>query len=146
MLKKPFIEFGQTHHNEISALIDVDKPVQVYRNLTHKCWSVRQGGIVKLHTPYIILKKVKFKVSQEGRDRVLREQQKNVHAWVEGLVCTASEVDAHTADFEFDSITYNPYKYHSFVNRDDAYKSVDTAIFCDMMVDDQSPVLAFGAK
>lgn len=143
---KPFVEYGPGHYFAVTDLIDPSRPVQVYRNLTKKCWSVRQDGLVKLHTNYITLKNVRFKVGQKGRDRVLREKVKNVHAFVEGYVCTVDEVNDMAMDFKFDSITYNPYKYHSFVNRDNAYQSVDSAEYCDMMVDHDSPVLAFGAK
>ena len=30
--------------DKMFALIDADKPVEVYKNLHKDCWSVRQGG------------------------------------------------------------------------------------------------------
>ena len=143
---KPFIQYGPTHTFEILSLIDESKPVQVYRNLHKKCWSVRQDGLVKCHTDYIVLRDCKFKVSKAGRERVLRERTKNVHAWIEGHVCTRQDFNNNVPDFECDNITYNPYEFDSFVNRDTAYSRVDTAIYCDMMSEDSSPVIAYGAK
>lgn len=143
---KPFIHYSPNHTFEILSLLNPSKPVQVYRNLHKKCWSVLQDGIVKLHTDCITLKKVKFKVSQTGRQRVLQEKRKNVHAVVEGFVCSRQEFNDNSADFECDNIYYNPYQHDSFVNRDCADCRVDTADFCDMMIDDPSPVIAYGAK
>ena len=88
--KRPMIHVSmqQNQYHRISELVDPDKPVEVYRNLHKKCWSVRQRGKVKLHTDYICLKDVEFKVSQKGRERVLREQRKNVHAFIKGFLHT----------------------------------------------------------
>jgi len=50
-----------------------------------------------------------FNVSQSGRDRVLREKRKNVHAVVEGTICCP--VGIKLIDI---GVTYNPYRYHLF--------------------------------
>ena len=143
---KPFVHHGPTHTCEILSLIDGSRPVQVYRNLHKKCWSVRQDGLVKCHTDYVILRDCRFKVSKLGRQRVLRDRKKNVHAFVEGYVCASQEFNDNVPDFQCDNITYNPYEFDSFVNKDSAYSRVDTAAYCDMMCEDSSPVIAYGAK
>ena len=98
-------------------VIDIHKPVEVYRNLHKKCWSVRQGGKVKVHTSYICLQDVKFVVQPAGREKVLREQKKNVHAFVKGYLISAKKMNRLTAkmsSWTMDAITYNPYKHPHF--------------------------------
>lgn len=94
--------------------------VFVYYNLHKKCWSVKalegpnKGRVIK-HTDKVYLKDVTFKVSQKGRERVLKEQRKNVHA---GVVGHLSLADLGKVQEEYyTEITYNPYKYSSFVNK-----------------------------
>lgn len=109
--------------------------VFVYRNLHQDCWSVRsrETGRVIAHADEVQLSNVEYKVSEAGRQRVLREKSKNVHA---GLVGTLVDFDPiggkmptyPAATFSSDpsvkpgqadpvSITYNPYKYSHFVVR-----------------------------
>lgn len=64
--------------------------VKVYFNLHKHCFSVvslEKGdsyGKVVAHVSEIMLSEVKFKVSEAGRQRVLREKRKNVHAYCVG--------------------------------------------------------------
>ena len=98
--------------------------VFVYFNLHKKCFSIKalegdRKGRVVAHSETVLLESCKFKVSEAGRQRVLREKRKNVHAGVSGTwinYCT------NRADNQFDfisivgrQVTYNPYKYDSFV-------------------------------
>lgn len=85
--------------------------VFVYFNLHKKLFSVRDHitGIVVGHTNMIALENVTFKVSEAGRQRVLREKRKNVHA---GVLGTVKELPVPPPEF---SAFYNPYKYDSFV-------------------------------
>lgn len=90
--------------------------VKVYFNLHKKCFSVvalegEKKGRVIAHETEIKLINAQFKVSEAGRQRVLREQRKNVHACVVGTLVDA--VEACTVP-----VTYNPYKYDSFVFKD----------------------------
>jgi len=142
---KPFLD-SKGQREEAAKLLDVDKPVDVYRNLQKGCWSVRQAGIVKYHTNYVFLRDVKFTVSQAGRNRVLREKRKNVHAFIRGTLAIPKTMPKEI-DFEFTPVTYNPYKYHSFIRTDTEY-SVRTAEWVDMMIDDyiDEPVIAWGAR
>ena len=71
--------------------------VFVYYNLHKKCWSLKalsgnQKGRVVAHGDAVELKDCEFKVSEAGRQRVLRERQKNVHAGVAG---TLTAFDGH---------------------------------------------------
>jgi len=91
--------------------------VQVYFNLHKKCFSVRckKTRLVIAHVNNIYLEDVVFKVSENGRQRVLKEQRKNVHAIIEGTIYKPYIDDVHYGN----AITYNPYKYKNFVNRYD---------------------------
>ena len=98
--------------------------VFVYFNLHKKCFSIKalegeRKGLVIAHRDLVVLENCRFKVSEAGRQRVLREKRKNVHAGVSG---TWTESVRDNADFERLSIlgravTYNPYKYDSFIIR-----------------------------
>jgi hypothetical protein len=83
--------------------------VKVYRNLHKKCLSVlhrtEKGWRLWKHVPRIELFDVVFKVSQAGRERVLKQKRKNVHAFVEGEYRGISDVVS--SDLRF--IKYNPY-------------------------------------
>lgn len=87
--------------------------VFVYFNLHKKLFSVKalegpQKGKVIKHAENLCLQDVVFKVSQAGRQRVLKEKRKNVHAGVVGLLSGPSSEDRVL-------VTYNPYKYSTFV-------------------------------
>ncbi len=64
--------------------IDFSRKVFVYKNLHKGCWSIRQDGLVKAHTDNVTLYNVMMKVNKKGRERVLREKRKNVHAGISG--------------------------------------------------------------
>jgi hypothetical protein len=94
--------------------------VFAYRNLHRQCWSVKalEGplkGRVIYHANDLTLGWCDFKVSQAGRQRVLREQKKNVHAGVVGYLTECGEIATDGIDLDV-PITYNPYKYGSFVD------------------------------
>lgn len=86
--------------------------VQVYYNLHKHKWSIREKstGKVVAHWRNVALSNTKFVVQKGGRAKVLRESRKNVHAWVEGDICNFKSFDQDSNE-----ITYNPYKYDSFV-------------------------------
>ena len=98
--------------------------VFVYFNLHKKCFSIKalEGqfkGLVIGHTNSVLLSDVTFKVSQAGRSRVLAEKRKNVHAGVVGHMENKFTAYAVTDRYKMlgTAITYNPYKYTSFVQR-----------------------------
>lgn len=85
--------------------------VFVYRNIHRKCYSVKlvKTGRVIAHVDSITLWGASFKVSEAGRQRVLREKKKNVHAGVVGIVADVNIL------CQLKGVTYNPYKFTSFV-------------------------------
>lgn len=82
--------------------------VDVYRNLHRGCWSVRRRGVPVSHQDTLTLIGAVFRVSEPGRQRVLRERQKNVHAVVRG---TLVERDVGSDLLE---VSYNPYRGPTF--------------------------------
>jgi hypothetical protein len=84
--------------------------VFVYWNLHRKCWSVRaeQGpdkGRVIAHTDHLTLANVQFRVSEAGRQRVLREGRKNVHAGCVGEWCRGGYIEPVEGDTR---VRYSP--------------------------------------
>lgn len=114
--------------------------VFVYFNLHRKCFSIKalegdRKGRVVAHSTTVLLEGCKFKVSEAGRQRVLREKRKNVHAGVTGTWINADRVESC---YEFLSmvgrqVTYNPYKYSSFIIKA-TEQSVDKADVVGMKV------------
>jgi hypothetical protein len=104
--------------------------VEVYYNLHKKCLSVRdrKTGLVVKHTHAIKLVgsngryggSVHFSVSEKGRQRVLEQQRKNVHAFVRGSVVLnkvkSLEERKARKPKTLRRVTYNPYKYEQFVD------------------------------
>ena len=94
--------------------------VQVYYNLHKKCLSIRYRGKVIEHAREVTLTDAKFHVSEKGRQRVLKEKRKNVHAYVSGKLKESfwflqSPKYIWTAK---QRVTYNPYKYKNFVDKE----------------------------
>lgn len=84
--------------------------VKVYRNITKRCYSVMRDGHVIAHVDSIVLKNVEFRVSEAGRQRVLKERRKNVHAFIVGQVSMDEALDKGTP------VRYNPYVAPSFIS------------------------------
>ena len=66
----------QRNPNDPRYKIDITKKVFVYKNLHKDCWSIKQGGLVKVHATELNLWMCDFKVNQKGREKVLREKEK----------------------------------------------------------------------
>jgi hypothetical protein len=97
--------------------IDYDRRVFVYKNLHKNCWSIRQDGLVKAHSdgsPLTLYSGV-MKVNQKGRERVIREKSKNVHAGISAYL-RFPQMEVWHGWVDMIEVTYNPYKYTSFVD------------------------------
>lgn len=101
---------------------ELKKPMRVfvYFNLHKKVFSVKalegeNKGRVVAHVNCILIDRPVFVVSEAGRQRVLREQRKNVHAGVRGI--WTAWVDGIEAWDHLTPVTYNPYLYSSFVEK-----------------------------
>lgn len=87
----------------------------VYWNVHRKCWSFRdlKTRRVVIHAATLALVDCTLHVSEAGRQRVLRERRKNVHAVIRGTLVDALQEAPGTP------ITYNPYRNETFVSRVD---------------------------
>lgn len=112
--------------------------VRVYFNLHTKLWSVQDAKTRRVigHASKLLIREARFVVSEAGRQRVLREQKKNVHAFVVGELEAAAWVNeripskCHYNAWDFCprsnrayakaarkygyAVSYNPYKGSTF--------------------------------
>lgn len=112
--------------------------VFVYFNLHKKVFSIKalsgpNKGKVIAHSDCVELSDVTFKVSEAGRQRVLRERSKNVHAGVVGYL---QGFDTSLLELQLEQVTYNPYKYSSFVMREteQQIKTAEYAVLTDKKI------------
>lgn len=94
--------------------IDLTAPVKVYKNLHNGLLSVMQAGLVVAHVETITLRSVNFVVNASGRQRVLAEQKKNVHAFVTGFVDAVNVPTGGETVYLYRKVSYNPYKCGEF--------------------------------
>jgi len=114
--------------------------VRVYYNLSRSVWSIKamegeHKGRVIGYANSALLRNAHTVVSEASRQRVLREQRKNVHAYIDGelaVTCgyrerlmTPSESNAlyhHQSGmsyfFGYEYVSYNPYRVSHFVWED----------------------------
>lgn len=108
--------------------------VAVYFNLHRKTFSVKalegeNKGRVIHHADHVHLENAKFKVSQAGRERVLREKRKNVHAFVIGELKSLVQTP-----IVGERVTYNPYLYDTFVfsfNKQPVHSAKEAFLSCE---------------
>lgn len=101
--------------------LNSNKYVEVYRNLHDKDgtkkYSIRQNGLVIGHSNLIFLNNAKFVVRQTGRERVIKEKRKNVHAFIKGFVVDSAMGDDRDGGKNWPiKVTYNPYRDTNFVS------------------------------
>ncbi len=65
-------------------MIDQKLPVRVFKNLKYGCYSIMQRGVIRASAKQVRLSDVEFRVRESGRQRMLRERRKNVHAFAVG--------------------------------------------------------------
>ena len=84
---------------------NVGQRVHAYYNIRKEVVSVRDTSRkVIQHQPRVILKDGDFRVSEPGRERVLEQECKNVHAMVYGYWQETCPVECSVA------VRYNPYE------------------------------------
>lgn len=92
------------------------KRVRVYYNLHKHCYSVQNTSTGKIiaHVNKICLKDASFVVRASGREKVLKERRKNVHAFVVGIWQKSSCKKLNKR------VRYNPYIRGEFFTEDEA--------------------------
>jgi hypothetical protein len=108
----------------INSDIKINQRVKVYRNLRKKVFSVldKKSCRVISYQDALILSDVEFKIQKAGQERVRREKQKNVHAYVIGNYI-GNKVDSIEKN---KLIYYNPYITDTFIiaaNDEPIYKA-----------------------
>lgn len=107
----------------------------VYWNLHKNVFSVKYKGKVIAHKHNIIGFDCEFRVSEKGRQRVLREKRKNVHAYVvcDNVVDSVDGLYTTYNCYECGSVNYNPYNNSSFISTQ-YYKDIKKPIYNADMV------------
>jgi hypothetical protein len=88
--------------------------VFVYRNLHRNEWSIRAAdgphkGQIIGHATHLVIEFARWRVNEIGRQRVIRDKAKNVHAGVFGMLA-----DTEPTDVAWERVTYNPYRTNHF--------------------------------
>ncbi|MEZ2661365.1 hypothetical protein [Aneurinibacillus aneurinilyticus] len=96
--------------------ISTNQVIKIYYNLHKECLSVvdKTTKLVIAYTDKILIRNAVFKVSEKGRQRVLREQRKNVHAYIEGIFAGIVILDEKHQQLR--KAYYNPYITEQFVD------------------------------
>lgn len=133
LLQKVNVSFIDYYHQcYILLTTNREKPMEatmkakyyIYKNLHTGTFSVKYRGKVIAHPTTVNAQGVEYRVSQNGRNRVLREKKKYVHAYV---VCDAwqdrsdlyiSGVAVEFLEMNFTEIKYNPYVSDCFMIED----------------------------
>jgi hypothetical protein len=90
--------------------------VQVYRNLNaQQLFSIRdrKTGLVLAHGDRFLVGDVTCKVREGGRQRVIKEGRKNVHAFLNCIYLGECKLDVK----HLDELYYDPYKHSTFINK-----------------------------
>jgi len=94
----------------------INTRVRVYRNLNNGLISVQRKidkrWPVVGHIDSCVLRDVRFHVSEASRQRAIRENCKNVHAWGEGLLVGQFEADLYAPI----QLGYDHRRYTTFVD------------------------------
>jgi len=102
------------------------RPFRVYRNLHRGNFSVqsylqyKKGYRVTDRVSTAILEDCSFRVYESGRQKVIKEKRKNVHAYIESDSYRVINGDVDVSNFR--EIYYNPYDLDAFVYKDNLKK------------------------
>lgn len=134
------------------------REVFVYRNLTRKCYSVKDvaTGRVIQHAQEVGLANVTFKVSAKVRDRMRLTRKKEVHAGIVGQLYWILPVNGWAGEEktygtwvplkEHIGVSYNPYVNLGFVTSgspcidDNVTVICASRVFCGRNVTAESPI------
>jgi hypothetical protein len=115
--------------------------VAVYYNLHKKIFSIQSRetsdyGKVIAHQDSVVVAQPKFVVRQAGREKVLKENKKNVHAFVVGTLLEDKIITSSRPRL----LSYNPYKNKTFVTAD-TKEEILTAELAKLWIHGQRPVM-----
>lgn len=87
--------------------------VCVFRNPSHRCLSVLHNGRIIAHVQDIALQDIEFRVRPAGRQRMLLQGIKTIHAYAVGTVVAPRRDRFPLTDSE--RLTYDPRLHRSYV-------------------------------
>ena len=116
--------------------LSIPQKVAVYYNLDKKTYSImdhsgERKGLVIVYADEILLSSVEFKVSEKGRQRVIKEKRKNVHAYVIGRFEDPNFAFWVGRLKSIKEAEYNPYRHRTFVTVPDS-QPIEKALFCKL--------------
>lgn len=102
-------------------MIDPQRPVRVFLNPVHNCYTIMQGFRVLASARQVRLRDATFTVRETGRQKMLQEGKRTIHAWINGILVDYTHVEEAR---ELDSLAgrevgYNPHRVASFTDRED---------------------------
>lgn len=106
----------------------------VYWNSHKKLFSVRKNNKVIAHRKTLYLKNCDFIVNEKGRQRVIKEKRKNVHAFIVGEITNKKELN------NFLEIEYNPYRGKNFHIKD-SKTSILFSDYCCLSVENNKAII-----
>ena len=116
--------------------------VDIYWNIHKKCYSVRHKGKVIDRGEDFALRNVTCVVQPAGRERVIREGRKNVHAFLRGDLIPLSTCAMKIGEAK--TMRYNPYKMKTWQCEGASITSADE---CWVTVTNKRPhVMGRGVK
>lgn len=101
----------------------------IYRNLRTKGFSVKKHGLVVDRSNSFEAEMVSFKVSEQGRQRVIKNKHKDVHAFV--VTDKYIYTSMHQQVDKLLEITYNPYKGPYFMCNGSPITQANKVLFKD---------------
>lgn len=90
----------------------------VYRNLLHKCVSVREGGKVTARVQNVLVRDVEFRVKPAGVLRIRARGQREVVAYAKGTVEYMSDDTPAPLPANAQRVCFNPFQHDTFVLED----------------------------
>jgi hypothetical protein len=95
--------------------LEAGQEIRIYRNIRKNVFSIQDKKMRRLigYGNNILLHNVKMCVSKSGQQRVRREKQKNIHAFIIGTYINCVDI---AIDTEWNIAYYNPYTTDSFIN------------------------------
>lgn len=88
---------------------DESKPFELYRCLNRKghVYSIKQNGLVVGHTTNITMVNCEYIINKGGKQRSIKEQTRNVHAFVRGMF--------FPSEIEFKSVSFGKLKDNPYI-------------------------------
>ena len=104
--------------NDPRYLLDYDRPVR-YIVISIRVVGYPTRWTSQAHTDNAFLFNPKLIVRESGRLKVNKEKSKNVHAWLSGILHENPSRVHEIGNSQWRMVTYDPYKYKSFVTKSD---------------------------